>query len=1047
MAGRPGAANRPRPVVAIGASAGGLEALELFFGAVPARSGLSCVVLTHLAPNRDSHLAEILARYTDMTVAVAEDGATPEPDHVYVLPAGHTMGIRNGRLWVAPNPGVDRLHLPIDLFFSELAQDQDQGENAVGIVLSGTGSDGTLGLRAIKEASGLTLAQGGDGTAPAYDAMPSSAIFGGGVDLVLPAQDMAMRIIEILETPPSARAAEGSEVLTQQHMRQIQALLRESSGHDFGGYKSSTFGRRVARRMQIIQITSPDAYLARLRADDKERHSLFVGLLISVTGFFRDPEAFEALASALPDLTAAKKPEEELRIWVPGCATGEEVYSIAMLLREHLDRTDAPRIVRIFATDINDTALGVARAGTYPAALVEPVGAERLQRFFEQVPSGFKVAKAVRDMCVFSSHSVIKDPPFSRMDLISCRNLLIYVDAAMQERLVPVFHFALRPNGYLFLGTSENISRHQDLFRQLDKKHRLFQRRGHSSPRQPLPPAGGAGSRNTARGGQPGTRLERLGLRRLSELRMLERYTPAHVVVNREGQVLHYSSKTGKYLEAPAGAPSRELFSLVRTSLRIELRSAFEQALSGNLPAVRERIELEREGGLQPVDIVIEKLPESDGDPLFLVIFRDRGPTVTREQARARTVDETAEQERLRHELAEARERLQVVMEEYETSLEETKSSNEELISLNEELQSANEEHETAKEELQSVNEELKTVNTELHENLQELDRANADLRNLFDSTQIAIVFLDRSLRIRSFTPAVRAVFNLLPADHGRPLLDIASSIPLDTLRQDLADVLRTGEPGERRIAGDNSSAHYLVRVQPYRNGNETVDGVTVAFIDVTTLADFEAHQETLIEELNHRVRNMLTVVIVLAKQTIRGHPGPDDFRRAFIPRIEALAKTYQLVSRERWRTLALAELIRESVEALCPEPGCIDVAGPAVLATPKAALALGLVLGELATNAIKYGALSRPAGRIEMTWRLHRAKERTWLVLRWLETGGPPVERPRSQSFGSTLIRREIKHDLGGRVTLRFAPDGLQALFRIPFEPKLFRAGREGDA
>ena len=1033
--------DRLEPIVAIGASAGGLQALEEFFGGMPKQPGLAFVVVTHLAANRDSHLAEILARFSALTVVNAEDGAELRPDHVYVLPPGHAMGVRGGRLAVWQHPGPDRLHHPIDYFFGELAQ--DQGENAVGIVLSGTGTDGTLGLRAIKEAGGLTLAQGGDGSVPAYDAMPGSAILGGGVDLVVPAQEMPMRIIEILKMPP-AEAPDSADTLTRRQTSEIHALLQEASGHDFSGYKSNTFGRRVARRMQITQIASPDDYIARLRTDQQERHRLFLGLLISVTGFFRDPEAFDALAAVLPKLTADKPAEEELRVWVPGCATGEEVYSIAMLLREHLDQADRQRHVRIFATDINDAALDVARNGLYPAALLEPVSAERRKRFFEKTPSGFKVTKAVRDMCVYSSHSVIKDPPFSRMDLVSCRNLLIYVDTAMQDRLVPVFHFALRPGGYLFLGTSENVSRHQDLFRPLDKKHRLFQRREHDSRRRPLP-AEVRGASRPIRFGQSDMRLERMGLRRLTELRVLERYSPAHVVVNREGQVLHYSSKTGKYLEAPSGAPSRELLSLVRSSLRLELRSALEQARSGNLPVLRERVELEREEGLQPIDLIIEKLPDSDGDPLYLVIFRDRGPTVTREQAEARAENETAEQERLRHELAEARERLQVLMEEYDTSLEEIKSSNEELLSLNEELQSANEEHETAKEELQSVNEELNTVNTELHESIQELDRTNADLRNLFDSTHIAIIFLDKELRIRSFTPAIRGVFHLLPSDQGRPLLDIASSLPIDTLRKDLGDVLRSGEPIESRISTADGSAHYLVRVQPYKQGNGKVDGITVAFIDVTTLAEFEAHQETLIEELNHRVRNMLTVVVVLAKQTIRGHSDPQAFRRAFIPRIEALAKTYQLVSRERWKTVLLAELIRESVGALCPVPDCIDTTGPAVMATPKAALALGLVLAELATNAVKYGALARPEGRVEVSWRLHRNPNRTWLVLRWHEKGGPPVEPPKNESFGSTLIRRQIKYDLDGRTALRFARDGLQALFKLPFEPKLFRAGLEG--
>lgn len=1051
---------QPPPfVVGIGASAGGIEALEGLFRPMPVDSGMAFVIVAHLAPNKASYLDEIVGRFTAMPVVRARSGEVAAANHVYVIPPDACLTIERGRLQVHPNePAAGRSLHPIDGFFASLAE--DQGERAIGIVLSGSGSDGTLGIKAIKEAGGLTVAQGSGGkTAPQHGGMPSSAIATGLVDLIVPVEEIAGKLVAYLRSfQPTAHLVPKDEdqpapMEASAARRQICAILRDQVGHDFSGYKEKTFLRRVQRRMQVVQIEHVTRYIERLRHDPDEVTLLFRDLLIGVTSFFRDPEAFAVLETlVIPKLIEGRNAGDAVRVWVPGCATGEEVYSIAILLTERMDGVRTAPKVQIFGTDIDQTALAVARAARYPAAALEGVSPGRLQRFFAEDAGAYVLAKQVRDLCIFSEHSVIRDPPFSRMDLICCRNLLIYLGAELQAQVIPMFHYALRPSGYLFLGISESIGQHPELFALLDKKHRIFQRRDHVAPQTPLSlmlP----GPRLLAHPLGPRQELPAAGmpLRRQVEARVLERFAPAYVVVNRNGDVVYYSPRTGKYLEAPAGLPSRQLLALARKGLRLDLRAALQEAVETRRAVTHENIAVEIEDRVQLVNLAVEPLGDHEPDPLFLVLFTDFGPPLTPEKALARgrsLRDGDPDLTQLEQELRDTRERLQATIEEYETSLEELKAANEELVSMNEELQSTNEELETSKEEIQSVNEELQTVNQELGIKVEQLNQANADLRNLFDSTGIAVVFLDRDLVIRSFTPAVTGIFSLIPGDRGRPLTDIANSLDYDALAEDVRTVMDRGQPVERRIARRDGSAHYLMRILPYSGGESTLKGTLVTFVDVTAPVRAEEQQRLLVQELNHRVRNTLAVVGAIAKQMLARAESPAQFVAGFIGRIEALARTHGVLARERWGDVDLGEIAKGELEPhLLDGGGRIELAAePRVMLKPKAALTLGMILHELATNALKHGALSIPDGRAAVAWSVEDRDERRTLVIRWRESGGPPVAPPKGKGFGSELIEREVRHKLGGTVRTDFAPEGIAVEIVLPCDPTLIGACAEGE-
>jgi two-component system, chemotaxis family, CheB/CheR fusion protein len=1023
----------PFPIVGVGASAGGVEALEHLFKAMPTEPGMAFVVVTHLAPHRESLLPEILARDTCMPVLIAEHDQQIRPNHVYVAPADAVLHISKGRLAVrAMADGHERT--PIDSFFAALAE--DQGEYAIGVVLSGAGSDGTLGIKAIKEHGGLTLAQATDHSGPRHSSMPESAIASGLVDLAVPVESMPAQLVGYVRSFDFLDKTTENEEQAEGARRTICAILLDQTGHDFSGYKSRTFFRRIERRMQVLQIESLAAYIEQLRQGPGEINTLFRDLLIGVTNFFRDAKAFEALEHlVMPRLFEGKSPSDTIRVWVPGCATGEEVYSLAMLLREQAEQTRSRAKIQIFATDIDDAALGVARNGRYPDTLLRGVAKERLERFFTAEGTSYVINKAVRDLCVFSSHSVVRDPPFSRMDLISCRNLLIYLNSDLQGHTIPIFHYALKPHGYLFLGSSENITQHSDLFTSVDKKNRVFQRRedGAALPQLPtlLRRHGSAGAGHAESKG----RRPEPSLRQAVEVRVLERYAPAHVVVTREGDVINYSAGTGKFLEAPPGRPSRALMAMARKGLRLPLRSALHEAVESQRIAVRNNIELEGNDKAELVRITVEPLREDEHETLYLVVFGESRAPLPDESARKPRKAKGGRDgnlERLERELGETRERLQSMAEEYETAIEKLKSSNEEMVSVNEELQSTNEELETSKEELQSVNEELQTVNYELTVKIDELDRANSDLKNLYESTEIATIFLDRNFIIRSFTPAVTRIFSLIPSDRGRPLTDIAHQLDYAELAQDIQQVFGARQQLERRIGRRDGAAHYIVRVLPYWTGSGKVEGAVVTFIDVTGLAQAEEQQRVLAHELNHRVKNMLTAIGSMATQTLG---SGDAASQGLLDRLKAMTRSYELVSRDRWGVVSLRDVVLQGIEPYrIGRTDNVAIDGPDVALKPKVALSLAMIVHELGANSVKHGSLSVPGGSLKVSWATER-HSRNALVLDWVERGGPPPSEPRRQGFGLALIEGDVGHRLGGEAKIELETGGLRANFRIPLD------------
>ena len=1035
------------PIVGIGASAGGIAALEGFFKGMPDMPGMAFVIITHLSPDRESLLHEVISRYTSMDVVVATDGSAVKSNRVYVLPGDAILSIHGRRLKIDKQNRTRPERKPIDIFFSSLAK--DQGEYAVSVVLSGGDGDGTLGTKAIKERGGLTLAQIADRHGPAQPDMPQSAIATGLIDYALPVSEMGHKLYEFARSfgMLDDLAAIASEADGEPSLRAVRneicAIIRNQLGHDFSGYKTKTFLRRVYRRMQVTQISTIEAYAEMLRQVPKEVNALFRDLMINVTNFFRDASAFEQLKQiVVPKLFEGRGADETVRVWVPGCATGEEVFSIAMLMREHMDGLTAVPRVQIFATDIDEAALGVARAGRYPEALLDSVSQQRRERFFIADGGSFVLTKDVRELCIFSPHSIIRDPPFSRIDLVSCRNLMIYFGPEVQNQVIPIFHYCLRPSGYLFLGMSEDVSQFDDLFAPLDKKHRIFRSREGGSPTMRLPhlvdvfkPVKRGDSR------RPSLQTSGMALRNIVEAQVLERFSPAHVVANREGDIIHYSGKTGKYLEAPIGAPNRQLAAMARKGLRHDLRTAFHEAVQKNDCIIRERIPVDADDGrVQMVTLIIEPVWQTANDhPLYLVLFSDDGPALSPTEAAAnleRRID--ADAVHLELELRDTRDRLQSIVEEYETALEELKSSNEEFVSVNEELQSTNEELEASKEELQSLNEEMHTINAELATKVEALDLAHNDLQNLFESTRVATIFLDNALVIRSFTPAASDIFNIRPSDRGRPITDLSSKLALPDLESDIRAVFSDGTMRERQLVRSEDRSHYLLRLVPYKSAEQRTDGVVLTFIDVTTLTEAEEHQRVLIAELQHRTRNLLAVIQGIANQTVDTSQSLSEFKPRFADRLTALSRVQGLLSMSRPGDLTIGKLVHLELEALnASRNGKIIVAeGPDIILPENLVRTLALALHELATNAAKYGALAKEEGSLHVTWTESINGAQRWLEIQWIETGvAIPLSARKAAptGFGRTLIERALPFQLRAKTEYELREDGVRCSIEIP--------------
>jgi two-component system CheB/CheR fusion protein len=843
---------QPAFIVGIGASAGGLEAFISFFTHMPPGSGMAFVLVQHLDPQQPSLLPELLAPHTAMPMHQVVDQMPIAADNIYLIPPNTTLSIERGILRLAPPTEAHGHRLPIDHFFQALAA--DQRAQAIGIILSGSGADGTLGLIAIKQQGGMTMAQMPDSAQ--YNSMPQSAIAHGGVDYILSIAQMPAMLLTYAQHPAKYASLLDTDTPqeTDAELHAIYELLRQMTGHDFSHYKPATIMRRIARRMLMRRIDGIADYVALLRQERPEVDQLFQDLLISVTHFFRDPAAFEALASlVIPQLFRDKNSTTPLRVWVPGCASGEEAYTIAILLREHMARLELPPRVQVFATDIDEPALDSARQGRYDARIVEHVSAERLTRFFVQEGQGYQVTKAIRELCLFSVHNLISDPPFAHVDLIVCRNLLIYFDAELQRKLVPLLHYALTAQGYLFLGSSENVAAHTDLFRTIDKQYRIFQHKDlltHTYTDFPFVQPGrrpmrsqDVGRRTTASGMlDVGATIERI---------LLRHYTPPAAIIDEQGTIVYFSGRTGTYLESPSGAPNLDILAMVHPQLRLALRTAIRAALKSHAPATRENLAITTTDGVQQLHLIVRPLAELGPDAgLMLVIFQEIGTPMSAAQAQALgtspVIDEPIAQQ-LAQELQITRDVLETTINELQEANTELTATNEELRSINEELQSAIEELQTSKEEIQSINEELQTVNSELNRKIEELDRMNADQANLFASMQIPAVFLHADGRIARFTPAARAVFRLIESDAGRPITDIVPRFHDGDLAETLATVLHTLTPYNKPVRGHNIDVWWMMRIQPYQTLDNSIDGVVITFSDITDLKHAERERERLL--------------------------------------------------------------------------------------------------------------------------------------------------------------------------------------------------------
>jgi len=838
-------------IVGIGASAGGLAALRTFFKHVPEDSGLAYVIVVHLSPEHESHLAELLQPHVKMPVQQVSGEMPLRPDRVYVIPPNANLNTIDTHLRLSSLEKRRRERAPIDHFFRTLARTHDG--HAIAVVLTGTGSDGTLGVKEIKEKGGLTVVQ--DPTEAEYDGMPQSAVATGVVDLILPLDDIPEAILRYASTEPRLPIPEDEEPVEsteRQLLQKVFAQLRARTGRDFSRYKRSTILRRIQRRMQLRSVVELADYLNILREESEEVRSLADDLLITVTNFFRDPEVFEALErDVIPQLFGEKGPDDDIRVWSVGCATGEEAYSLAILLMEQAARHEAehgtlPRL-QIFASDLHDRSLAKAREGFYPGDIETDVSPERIKRFFQKEDGGFRIRKEVREMVVFAPHNLLGDPPFSKLDLIACRNVMIYLQRSVQQDVVDLFHYALRPSGFLVLGTSETVDS-SNLFQTADKKRCVYRKRNVPAP-EPRLPVFPVQHRLLPREKSDGDHAGEPIAYGMLHQRMVEQYAPPSILVNPDDRVVHLSDHAGRYLVHPGGEPTTSVFKLVREELRIELRSALHSARERETNVRTKPISVQFDGGSTRVVVDVRPAYGRNQEGFCLVIFDEREPDEGRgaapaiETSGASPEEDHAERETERRELETelglSQQRLQAIIEEYETSQEELRASNEELQSSNEELRSTLEELETSKEELQSMNEELQTVNQENRHKVEELAQLSGDLQNLMAATEIATLFLDRQLRILRFTPRIGELFNVRPADRGRPLSDLTHRLGYDELGEDARRVLDRLTPIEREVQ-DEAGRWYLTRVLPHRSPEDRIEGVVITFVDITTRKEAE---------------------------------------------------------------------------------------------------------------------------------------------------------------------------------------------------------------
>lgn len=1153
------------PIVGIGASAGGVKALQVLFEALPPDTGAAFVVVVHLDPEVRSELAGIIAGRTIMPVQEVDATTRLRKNKVYVIPPNRRLRIADQSIAALPFEEPRGHRAPIDLFFRSLA---DQHGDGLAVVLTGAGADGAVGVKAIKEAGGIVLVQ--DPNEAEYASMPRSAIATEVADFVLPIRELAQQLVELLraqdQVPPASIRAGDEDTL-----RRILAHVRVRTGHDFTQYKRATVVRRIARRAHVTRKESLGDYYLFMRENAEEAQSLFSDFLISVTTFFRDPKAFAVLAeTVIPELFEGKETGSLLRVWVPGCATGEESYTIGILLLEEAARREIRPEIQVFGSDLDLGALAIAREGRFPVTIETDVSDDRLRRFFQREGDHYRVRRELRDIVLFASHSLLRDPPFSRLDMISCRNLLIYLDRELQHQVCNTFHYALNPGGYLFLGSSESADQPPGLFRPLDREARIYSALSATGERRPALPLLLGPHYATDRGSSaPRALLASGGIGDAALHRqMLEKVAPPSMLVDELHRILHLSENAGHFLQPSGGPLTTDATDLVRQELRFDLRTALHRAFERSEPTLSPPILVRFDGAAHRVYLSVRPIIQDNDPPRYVLVMFIEGEAVgPSETAGERlshiSADETIRQ--LQEELQLAQNRLRVTREESEAANEELRAANEELQSINEEYRSTSEELETSKEELQSINEELQTVNNELKIKLESVSRAHSDLQNLMAATDLGTLFLDTSMRIKRFTPKLTELFNVTSNDDGRPITDFTHQLDYDRFADHALAVLKDLTPIENEVQGRNGQ-WFLVRIRPYRTIDDKIDGVVATFVDITerrrteaalrqseqrrlqesrlvelsrspifvwdfdggvvqwnrgseelygykrdeaigtqkeqllqtqipgssfealrasllengrwtgelfhrtkaghllniesqieltTVGDrrlvlestrdvtdqrrWEERRQLLLSELSHRVRNTLTVVQSVARQTLKNSRSTDDFVDRFEGRLAALANAHRLLVETEWQGAELAALIESQLEAyLGTHPKRLIIEGAAVTLPPDLATPLGLVLHELATNAAKYGAFSQDGGQVTLSWRFSKGNDHRRLMVTWQESGGPPVQPPTSKGFGGVLIDSSLPD---AEVQRYFARDGLICTIELD----LSEIGRDG--
>lgn len=920
--------NKHLPIVSIGASAGGLEAFEAFFRACPADTDMAFVLIPHLDPSHHSLLTEILQRSTVMPVLEAIDQIAVTANHVYIIAPNREMSILNGVLQLSEPIKARGQRMPIDAFLRSLAD--DQGDHAIGIILSGTATDGTLGLRAILGAGGVCMVQ--EPSTAKYDGMPQSAIAAGYATHILPVEKMPAMLRELtrqsifrqkLPRLPPAEEVNG--------MNQILLQIRNSTSHDFSLYKKSTIGRRIERRMAHHNIEEMAVYARFLKQNPAEVHTLFKELLINVTSFFRDPEAFAALKQEFLAQLLPGKPDDYLfRIWVAGCASGEEAYSIAIVLREIMDESHRDFRVQIYATDLDDEAIATARTGCYPPNIAQDVTPERLNHFFTRDDAGYKVRQDIRAMVIFAVQSVIKDPPFTKLDLLSCRNLMIYLEPEQQERLIPNFHYALKPGGLLFLSSSESITSHPELFKIINRKWKIYRvNQAAGAPNMPLferaPSTIGKASKvlNSA----VSSKNKPASIAELSNRLLLQSYAPASVTTDIGGYILYVHGDTGRYLRSPAGPITTHVVDMAREGLQLDLRAALNAAAAGT-QTLNRVVSVTSDGGILTVSFSVRLLPVENDENLLLVSFLDVPESIKPASIPGQGIaDATPAAGRIAHmerELAYAKENLQATIEEQQATNEELQSANEEMQSTNEELQSANEELETSKEELQSLNEETITVNAELNAKIEQLSGTQNDLKNLLDNVNTGTVFLDHDLIIRRYTREAVAAYRLVASDVGRHLGDIKSNLEGEELLAELQSVLDTLIPREREVR-TLDGAWLLARMQPYRTLDNVIEGVVLTFTNISEIHEAERIKlgaAELARELAEGIVNTVNELLIVLNGDLQVVSASRSFYQYFrVTPGETVGRKIYDLGNNQWDIPALRQLL----ENIFPKEQALD--------------------------------------------------------------------------------------------------------------------------